>query len=278
MTIVPASSIARQFWCEMQVDLRRKYGDVRTPEMKRGSEIHESLLLEISEVIPVRVETPADKLHVIVHNIIVGTEQYKRKGITRELPVLFKFDHVFILGFIDEIAKTGRGGIYLTQVVETKTRMTKRHPSPSQVYCDKMQGMIYWYGLSSMISRGISIEEVCSAFEIDPNRISISEEYAMSLGIPSAFLEGTFIMDIKTALKEIAKLPKLSNKIKLKYIYQGTGEEIYREEYEFNHKLFDQKMKWALDYWLGRRDAVPVRKNRWKCKFCSYKNICPAVR
>lgn len=246
--------------------------------MKRGSEIHESLLLEISEVIPVRVETPADKLHVIVHNIIVGTEQYKRKGITRELPVLFKFDHVFILGFIDEIAKTERGGIYLTQVVETKTRMTKRHPSPSQVYCDKMQGMIYWYGLSSMISRGISIEEVCSAFEIDPNRISISEEYAMSLGIPSAFLEGTFIMDIKTALKEIAKLPKLSNKIKLKYIYQGTGEEIYREEYEFNHKLFDQKMKWALDYWLGRRDAVPVRKNRWKCKFCSYKNVCPAVR
>lgn len=79
MTIVPASSIARQFWCEMQVDLRRKYGDVRTPEMKRGSEIYESLLLEISEVIPVRVETPVDKLHVIVHNIIVGTEQYKRK-------------------------------------------------------------------------------------------------------------------------------------------------------------------------------------------------------
>ena len=273
--IIPASSIARQLWCEMQVDLRRKYGDVRTPEMERGSEIHENLLLEISEIIPVRVKTHADRLHAIVHNILVGVEQYRKIGITRELPVLFKFGPVFIFGFIDEIVKVkGKR----TQIVEIKTRMTKRRPSPSQVYCDKMQGMIYWYGLSSMINGDIGVGEICSAFGVDPDRIYISEEYATSLRVPSAFLEGKFITDIRTALKKISKLPKLSSEVELRYIHQRTGEEVYGEKYGFDLEFFNRKMEWALDYWLGKREPVPVKKNRWKCKLCSYSNTCPAIR
>jgi len=31
------STIASQFWCEMAVDLRRKYGEVSTPEKEMGS-------------------------------------------------------------------------------------------------------------------------------------------------------------------------------------------------------------------------------------------------
>jgi hypothetical protein len=63
--IIPASYIARQFWCEMQVDLRRKYGDIKKPEKERGKEIHKDLLLEIGEVIPVKVKTPVDFLYCI---------------------------------------------------------------------------------------------------------------------------------------------------------------------------------------------------------------------
>ncbi|RZN35280.1 MAG: hypothetical protein EFT35_08675 [Methanophagales archaeon ANME-1-THS] len=71
--VLSASAIARQFWCEMQVDLRRKYGDIEKPERERererergrGKEIHKELLLEISEVIPGKVKTPVDLLYSI---------------------------------------------------------------------------------------------------------------------------------------------------------------------------------------------------------------------
>ncbi len=41
------STIASQFWCEMAVDLRRKYGEVSTPEKEKGSEIHKDRFLEV---------------------------------------------------------------------------------------------------------------------------------------------------------------------------------------------------------------------------------------
>jgi len=177
-----------------------------------------------------------------------------------------------------------------TQVTETKTRTTNRRPSSSQTYRDRIQGMIYWYGLDSMINKNMDIKEVYTAFGIDletmidPETVSLSNEYMISSNISpeerfiygSGYAVGRFIND---AFREITKLPKLSSQIELRYIYQETGEDVYREKYEFDPELFDQKMKWALDYWLGRREPIPVgERNRWNCNFCGYRDICPVDR
>jgi exonuclease V len=281
------------------VDLRRKYGEIKKLEKERGKEIHKDLLIEISEVIPVEIKTPADKLHTIAHNILVGVNQYKKNGITRELPVFFKFCSALISGVVDEIIKVeeeGRDSIdrrrkyKRTRVTETKTRTTNRRPSSSQTCRDKIQGMIYWYGLDSMINKNMDTKEVYTAFGIDletmidPETVSLSNEYMTSLNIlpEERFIYGSgYAVErcINDAFREITKLPKLSSRIELRYIYQETGEEVYREEYVFDPEFFNQKMKWALDYWLGRREPIPVgERNRWKCNFCGYRDMCPVGR
>jgi hypothetical protein len=48
----------------------------------------------------VEIKTPADKLYAITNNILVGVNQYKKYGITRELPVFFKFGSALISGVV----------------------------------------------------------------------------------------------------------------------------------------------------------------------------------
>jgi exonuclease V len=281
--IIPASYIARQFWCEMQVDLRRKYGDIKKPEKERGKEIHKDLLLEIGEVIPVKVKTPVDFLYFTLHNISVGIDRYNRDGITREFRIFFKFNSVTIRGIIDEIREVEEKGNKRIRIMETKTRSVNKRPSPAQIYGDKIQGMIYRYGLNSLISMNMKLEEIYDAFNVKPEEMSLSEEFIESSKISAELTswETSKLLGVAIAgtFKEMIELPELSNRIELRYIYQKSGNEIYKEEYKFDPEYFGQKMRWALDYWLGRREPVPVgERNQWKCNFCGYKDKCPVVR
>lgn len=278
---IPAPYIARQFWCEMQVDLRRKHGDIKKPEKERGKEIHKDLLLEISEVIPVKVKTPVDLLYSTLHNILVGMNQYKKNKIARELPIFFKFNPVSVRGTIDEIREVEENGDKRIRVMETKTRFANRRPSPAQIFSDRIQGMIYWYGLNSLIGINMKIEEIYDAYNVKPEEMSLSEEYIESSSQELASWETSELLGavITTTFKEMIDLPKLSNLIEIRYINHKTGNVIYQEEYNFDPEYFDQKMRWALDYWLERREPVPVgERNRWKCRYCSYNNVCPAIR
>ncbi|MCW7077143.1 MAG: exonuclease V, partial [Candidatus Syntrophoarchaeum sp.] len=101
--VIAASDLAGQFWCEMQVDLKRKHGAMERKEMRRGKEIHKDLLLEVTDVIPVSPRTPVDKLHAITSYILAGMKLFKETGIVREFPVFFRFESVFISGVLDEI-------------------------------------------------------------------------------------------------------------------------------------------------------------------------------
>lgn len=280
---IRASWIASQFWCEMQIDLRRKYGDIKKPEKERGKEIHKDLLLEISKVRPVKVKTPVDILYSTLKNISVGIRQYNKGGITREFPVFFKFNSVTIHGIVDEIREVEEKGNMRMRIMETKTRSINRRPPTARIYRDKIQGMIYWYGLNSLIGMNMKLEEIYDAYNVKPEEMSLSEEYIESAEISpelaswetSKLLIGA-IYDIS---EKMIELPELSNLIELRYIYQKSGNEIYKGEYKFDSAYFDRKMRWALDYWLGRREPLPVgERNKWKCNFCGYKDKCPVVR
>jgi hypothetical protein len=144
---IPAADIASQFWCEMQGDLGRKYGDIKKPEKEKGKEIHRDLHLEISRPIPVEAKTPAERLYSTLHNISVGINQYKRNRITREFTFFARFGSLFgsliMQGVIDEIREVEEDGDKRVRVVETKTRVANRGPPPAQIYRDRIQGMIY---------------------------------------------------------------------------------------------------------------------------------------
>ncbi|MDI6724048.1 MAG: PD-(D/E)XK nuclease family protein [Methanobacterium sp.] len=286
------STIASQFWCEMAVDLRRKYGEVSTPEKEMGSEIHKDRFLEVLEEIVVEIKTPGDRLHSNVHNMLVGLELYKKEGLTRELPILAKFDSVHLMGIIDEIREIEeiQKGVKTkkTQIVEMKTRRSLNPPSSQQILRDKMQGMIYWYGLNSMINKETEMGDFWTVYGVDLiendfNEPILSEEYMKSLEIPrekqieygSLLSIGNLINNV---LKMACELPELSKTIEIIYIHQKTLMEVHKERYKFDERFFTRGMRWALEYWSGKREPTSVGEaNNWKCDFCSYYTVCPAI-
>lgn len=290
------STIASQFWCEMAVDLRRKYGEVSTPEKEKGSEIHKDRFLEVLDEIVVEIKTPGDKLHSNLHNILVGLELFEKEGLTRELPILSKFDSALIRGIIDEIKVVeeleiqGKRRVKTkkTQIVEMKTRRSLNPPSAQQILRDRMQGMIYWYGLNSMIEGKIEMGDFWTAYGVDLiendfNEYILSEEYMESLEIPENEwkIHGTLLSVgnlIKQTLKKACKLPELSKTIEIVYINQKSLTEVHRETFKFDDRFFSRGMKWALEYWSGKREPTAVGdSNNWKCDFCSYYTLCPAI-
>ncbi|MGF7119265.1 hypothetical protein [Methanobacterium oryzae] len=290
------STIASQFWCEMAVDLRRKYGEVSTPEKEMGSEIHKDRFLEVLEEIVVEIKTPGDRLHSNVHNMKVGLELYQKEGLTRELPILAKFDSALIMGIIDEIKEIeeieiqGKERIKTkkTQIVEMKTRRSLNPPSSQQILRDKMQGMIYWYGLNMMINKQTEMGDFWQVYGVDLiendfNELILSEEYMESLEIKKEKQKeyGTLLSIgnmINDTLKTISKLPELSKHIEIIYIHQKTLTEVHREKYKFDERFFTRGMKWALEYWSGKREPSSVGEfNNWKCNFCSYYTVCPTI-
>jgi|GEM_PF-2015248 len=290
--ILGPSTIASQFWCEMAVDLRRKHGEVSTPEKEMGSEIHKDRFLEVLDEIVVEIKTPGDKLHSNLHNILVGLELFEKEGLTRELPILSKFDSVFLRGIVDEIKEIEeihgdkQTKVNKTQIVEIKTRKSLNPPSSQQILRDRMQGMIYWYGLNSMITGKMEMGDFWTAYGIDLiendfNELILSEEYMKSLNENRWEEHGTLLSIgnlIKKTLKKAAELPDLSKTIEIVYINQKSLNEVYRETFKFDERFFSRGMKWALEYWSGKREPVPVGdSNSWKCDFCEFYTLCPAI-
>ena len=294
--VLGPSTIASQFWCEMAVDLKRKYGEVSTPEKEKGSEIHKDRFLEVLDEIVVEIKTPGDKLHSNLHNILVGLELFETEGLTRELPILSKFNSALLMGIIDEIKEiheektqeNKRVKVNKTQIVEMKTRRSLNPPSAQQILRDKMQGMIYWYGLNSMINGIIEMGDFWTAYGVDLlendfNELILSEEYMKSLEIPENewHEHGTLLSVgnlIKKTLKKAEELPELSKTIEIIYINQKSLTEVHRETFKFDERFFSRGMKWALEYWSGKREPSAVGEaNNWKCDFCSYYTLCPAI-
>ena len=290
------STIASQFWCEMAVDLKRKYGEVQTPEKEMGSKIHKDRFLEVLEEIVVEIKTQGDILHSNVNNTIVGLEMFKKEGLTRELPILAKFDSALIMGIIDEVKKIDeieihgnkRVKVEKTRIIEMKTRRSLNPPSSQQIIRDRMQGMIYWYGLNSMINKKTEMDNFWQAYNInlidsDFNELILSNEYMESLKIPKEEQKdkGTLLAVgrlIDQTLKMASTLPQLSKNIEIIYIHQKTLQEVHRETYKFDERFFTRGMRWALEYWAGKREPSSVSHfNNWKCDFCSYYTVCPAI-
>ena len=294
---IPASSIADQFWCEMKLDLTRKFGSPDSQGKRIGRDIHKNLFQDACLSTPVKIKTSADRLHLDLSNISAGSDLIINEGMARELPIYFKFGSFFINGVADEVRLTieeGRDSINRkrkfkrTKLIETKTRIQNKQPTNSQIFRDKIQCMVYWYGLNSMINKNIDIEELFSYKDIDINTVSLSDNYLNSIKtiitnahyfahINSKFKSHMYMNDIDSGFRKIAKLPKLSEGIILRYIHQDTREEIYMEDFKFDSDFFQEKIEWALDYWLGNRKPIPEEeKYRWKCNYCTFKNVkCP---
>ena len=73
----------------------------------------------------------------------------------------------------------------------------------------------------------------------------------------------------------LKKLPPLHEEVLLIYENQDTGEIIGSVKVPFDEKWIDEKIKFARDYWQGKREALKVsERNRWKCNYCDLSEYC----
>ncbi|MFC1871659.1 hypothetical protein ACFLYF_04590 [Chloroflexota bacterium] len=83
------------------------------------------------------------------------------------------------------------------------------------------------------------------------------------------------IMVCKRSCIECVKLKDntcgISNTEKTEFQCNSGGAIAY--SYPFNKDKIVKDLDWALDYWTGRREAVPT-KNRAKCRVCEYHSQC----
>lgn len=51
------------------------------------------------------------------------------------------------------------------------------------------------------------------------------------------------------------------------------------DEFDFQDEWARERVAWHLDYWFGRRrpEVVP-EDERWKCRFCAFRDACEVGR
>lgn len=92
-------------WCEQQFEYTLQQGfKTRTPQMKKGTDVHRVLEEQVHTVVEVRqVKTKEDKWGLKLFNMYQGLCTLEETGLTRELPVFGFMDDIFVQGVVDEI-------------------------------------------------------------------------------------------------------------------------------------------------------------------------------
>jgi len=272
---VAVTTIADQFWCEKAVELSFTHEVPETEEMRRGKERHDELHKEIAELLPVTVTSIGDRIGVMFHNTVAGMVSLIGRNQTREMPVVGWLSAlgVPIFGKIDELIVRNNE----TRIIDHKTRRGEKKPSPAQVRVAEFQVMFYYQLLSAIRSKSFDIREVLKFYNLD-HTTAFSDSFLRQLDSQSRPKETNLSKLGAMVMKAAERIPELSKELEILYEAQETGKIIGAHSFTFNNEKWKRDLEFALDYWLGKRAAIPVgEKNRWKCNFCSFKSesICP---
>jgi exonuclease V len=93
-------------WCELQYfyTLSKHGRKKRTPAMKQGTKVHETLEAEIHITVPVEVTKKEDSWGLRIWNIIQGLRTLRDTGRTRELEIWGTVGGEIVNGIIDELS------------------------------------------------------------------------------------------------------------------------------------------------------------------------------
>jgi exonuclease V len=194
-------------WCELQYFYSlSKYGKIRrTAAMKKGSEVHKKLELEVHDYVPVEVQTKEDSWGLRIWNVIQGLRALRATGITRELDVWGVVDGEVVSGIIDEISTvcpdsdleaafnasvesvpppnqrtitefwagptTERRNTAQTKyyISDTKTRNSPTLPNQASLKQVKVQLMLYHYIVNLLANDKVSSNVIFTRYNLDPD-------------------------------------------------------------------------------------------------------------
>ena len=210
------SDLSSGAWCEMQYwyTLTRLPGGrkTRTPAMKGGSRVHQTLEDQVHTTIQVSVAAKEEAFALRIWNLIQGLRTLRETGMTRELEVWGTLYGEVTNGVIDEVSSTcanlafeeelrgqpdpemaaGQGAhlsiaayfqphrrrFYLTDV---KTRASTRLPSGAALRPARVQLFLYHRLLSDMASGQADYPAIVARYGLDP-QARFSDAFMAQIG------------------------------------------------------------------------------------------------
>jgi len=261
---ISVSDIASQFWCEKKLELTYIYGKKTSEEQRKGKELHEELEREVEKIVDIEPINFADTLFIKFFNLSKTLEHLQREGIAREVPIFGSLGGFFITGQIDELQK--REGKNF--IIEVKTRATEAPISEYFERIIKVQLFLYKKLLEDSISGKFSLRNVTNFFGL--KKLKISGEFERQLKVRG--INENELFDIaREAYEKIMRLGEVSEILEVKFIDQYTGKTIGRKGFRFDEDEFNQMINFAMNYWKGKREALPVpREEMQKCLSCRF--------
>ncbi|MFC1722915.1 PD-(D/E)XK nuclease family protein [Nanoarchaeota archaeon] len=257
-------------WCEKQFEFGLEHGKKETEAMKKGSEHHEELHEEVTEILKVSPKTKEDFFALKMYNCIQALEGIDYENIAREIPIMGFIEGLFITGYIDEVVIKNN----VLMLIDTKTRSKKSMPSVEQKRTSHIQLMCYKFMLDNFIDKKYELDSFFKVYGFDENS-KISDEFKKQFKELKQDVEPNLKKLATKAFNLLSGLPTISDNLTIRYVYQLTGEFISADIFNYNKDWLLDTIQVFKEFLQNKRSAKLVpEEETWKCKFCDYYEMC----
>ncbi len=252
------------------MELNYIYGKKYTEEMRKGKQIHESLQSEVFVPLMVEPVTYADYLYKKGYESYMAIKTLEQKGICRELHIYGSLDGYKVEGQIDELRnEAGKTKLIELKTVQASTN-TKISQDPARIKPNVVQIMLYRKLLDDVINGRYTLYNFTKSYAAA--KMQLSEPFrrglhAIGLEEKYANLEEIF----RLMFDQMSRIPQLSDKLEIRYVDRFSGKLVSSIEINYSESEINKDLQFALKYWNGEREALPVSENeKWKCNLCKF--------
>ncbi len=265
---ISVRDIAAQLWCEKQMELYILHGTPFTQAMAMGRQVHAKEQEKVFVKLPVEPVTWFDRLYKWAYENYNGIMNMQKKGYCREVRIYGSINGYKVSGQIDELRLDNNKVV----VVEDKTisDIGSKNGVGQRVDSDKMQLSIYKKLIDDIKHGSYTYDNFARSYEIEGKTLSAQFIQGIrTLGIKDELLNLDGIY--KKMFDAIAKMPEISEIVRLRYLDRSTNELITTMDMQYDRKNLDAYLSDAIKYWSGQRDARPVsEENKSRCMSCKF--------
>lgn len=269
------TDLSTQSWCEQQMVYGRELPQLQAPEKVRllntGKSIHLARELEVHDIVEVRTTSKEDSWALKILNLLSMIPVLQAGGCVREVPVFGVIDGIFLVGIIDELCYTAKGELELR---ELKTRGRPSMPSEAQKKRDYFQVCLYKYIFDAMIQGQLKPDVITRHIRLRPEQPLGSQirQHAQKVGfVVTCFGDLLELMYLNLTLSDLPSIDRLT----IEYSHQDSDTPLGTEVVEFEEEKVRERVQCYLAYWKGQREVQGVEiEEAWKCRSCSYSEIC----
>ncbi|KAG0563073.1 hypothetical protein KC19_8G003100 [Ceratodon purpureus] len=266
-------------WCEKQVEFTKLLGKPKQTEaMRAGSARHAELEIEVLKKVEVEITSDEDTWAMKLIDFITGARQMQTDGMTRELPVVGLIGGAWVVGIVDELKMCDKDGMHRPQLIDTKTRNKPTPPSPPQKRNGRMQLMVYKCLWDNIVTSGVPFDYFFEHFRLRPQHL-LSEDIRVHAA--EIFPDGKVqnLQDVaRMYTRECVTFPESHGLLLLRYEWQAYRSLLGQDEFDIEREWLDLRIGWHLEFWHGLREPAYVPDDEtWKCRYCAFAELCPAV-